>query len=223
MSGAALQGKSTEAGDRWRPAAFTLVELLVVIGLVALLSGALAFGLSRAHEPLARRAAVSLAASLVSATRAQAALVHEEVLLLVDTGDDPDTNPGFLRTFRMAVRQDAGWRFVGERVRLPPGTYLVPPRELAVPGVTFSTDWPARLHTYLLTPPEPSAPAGYQRIFGMRPSGDLSSGAGAFVIAAARRDPGQLIFAAPETVRGFLLSAYGIVTAVDDPVAFPEP
>ena len=116
-----------------RRSAFTLLELLVVVGLIVILTGSFALALSgRGGEGAALVNAQSLVASLVGATRAQAAL-HQTKARLIVFATIPTANADASKYLRalIVVREeppDSG-RYVaaGDPVTLPMPVCVVPP------------------------------------------------------------------------------------------------
>jgi type II secretory pathway pseudopilin PulG len=114
--------------------AFTLVELLVVVGLIILLvsGGALALA-GRGGEGTALSNAQSLVSGLVGATRAQAALHQTNARLIVYAQIPPGVTADagkYLRALQI-VRQDPNgapiWIAAGDPVTLPTPICVVPP------------------------------------------------------------------------------------------------
>ena len=119
-----------------RTRGFTLVELLVVIGMIIIFAGGAALALAgRGGEGVALANAQSLVAGLVGATRAQAAL-HQTNARLIVYGQMPPAVTAdaakYLRALQV-VRQetlDNGstvWVAAGDPVTLPTPICVVPP------------------------------------------------------------------------------------------------
>lgn len=123
-------------GSSRSDAAFTLIELLVVIGLIILLAGGAAMALSgRGGEGAALSNAQSLVASLVGATRAQAALHQTSARLIVYAQMPPAANADaakYLRTLQVLRLETLPngrtvWVAAGDPVTLPTPICVVPP------------------------------------------------------------------------------------------------
>ena len=119
-----------------RTHAFSLVELLVVIGLIVLFVGGAALALSgRGSEGAALTNAQALVASMVGAARAQAALHQTNARLIVYAQMPPGANADankYLRALQV-VRQETLptgttiWVAAGDPVTLPTPICVVPP------------------------------------------------------------------------------------------------
>ncbi len=96
---------------------FTLVELLVVIGIMAVVATVIGVGLSRGGEGASLTAAQNMMMSQLAATRAQAALRGENAALVVvvDAGDLPRSR----RVVGVAVNDAGLWRLISDPVQLP--------------------------------------------------------------------------------------------------------
>jgi prepilin-type N-terminal cleavage/methylation domain-containing protein len=117
-------------------AAFTLVEVLVVIGVIGILLGAIALGLSgRGSDGVALANAQSVLSGLVGTARAQAALHQTNARLVVYAQMPPGATADaskYLRTLQV-VRQETNaagqnvWVAAGDPVTLPAPICVVPP------------------------------------------------------------------------------------------------
>jgi len=207
------------------PPAFSLLELLLVIALVATLAGALGLTLRAPTGAVALQAAQGTLAGLCGAARARAAFVGANTRLVVCA--DPADAAGALRWWQI-VQEDAAnpgrWLADGGGVWLPRGVYAVPPPGAAVPG---DPAWPAaRRSTALSSPPQAmtinGAAAGLCFYVQFTPRG--TTGGGNLVLAAGRpaADPTGFPCALENSddVRGVLLRASGAVTMLNDASAF---
>lgn len=130
--------------SRTRRAAFTLVELLVVIGLIALLATTLGVALTgKTGSSLA--SAQQTVAALCGTARAQAALHQTETRIVVHatrpTTGHSDKYLRVLQVFRAEPDGSDAWMAAGPPVYLPRGIYLVPPEpgELLATGIDWAT------------------------------------------------------------------------------------
>ncbi len=207
---------------RWRggrPAVmgFSLVELLVVIGLIALLAGSLGLALRRPGDGVALQAGQATLAAVCRAARTRAAATGEEVRLVVAV--DPTDAASRLR-YLQVVREDPvnpdHWLAEGAGFWLPPGVYVVPPRADAVPG---DATWPETHCSTALTPTAQAlsingTAAGlfYSVPFTARGT----TRGGNVVVTAGSVDAGadgpSLRFGQPDDVRGVRLRASGALT-----------
>ena len=96
---------------------FTLVELLVVIGVMAVVATIIGVGLSRGGDGASLTAAQNMVMSQFAATRAQAALRGENAALVVV--DDATAPASSRRVLGVAVEDEGGWHLIADSVRLP--------------------------------------------------------------------------------------------------------
>ena len=214
--------------------AFTLIELLTVIGIVTLMAGGLGLALRDGSPAVGLKAAQSAVARVVDVARGQAALQQNRVTLVVRA--DP-VDDRFLRSISIVVETepDSGqWRATGDETVLPKGVYLVPAAgtvsgvEFAVAGNRAAPWPPARQSSFQAAPegsiqPEPDYPAGsYLRmVTPLTASGLAGNGGGdKLVVASARRTAGGVIFDRPEQVCGVVISAYGVTALINDGAGF---
>ncbi len=229
--------------------AFTLLELLVVIGLIAALSAVIAGGLGGGGRAAALESGQATVAGLITAARTKAPATGRKTRLLVNA--DPASPERYLRRVVLQSARQPGasptdWDTVVE-VDLPDGVYVAP-AALAQPAglVATPSEW--------RRPSDPSAELcsdlfrgqsvsvllpgdlGAQAWMGIAftPNGTLAATGsgqppkGYWVIAAGgRRPPGTyqpgespVRLDKPQAVRGLLLSAYGVPALLNDRGAF---
>ena len=214
--------------------AYTLLELLVVIGVVALMAGGIGLALRDGTPTVALQSAQGTVASLLTAAQSQAALAQNRTMLVVDA--DP-SGVSFLRGIHIAVEttQNSGrWHLSGD-ITLPPGIYVVPGGATTVNGVSYVADdttvsvWPARRRSTLQVVLPGAVPAGAGNPAGIylsmtAPFTGLAAtsmgGGDKFVLAAARRNTAGINFYNAELVRGIALSAYGVAILINDGPGF---
>jgi len=217
--------------------AFTLIELMVVIGLIVLLVGGLSLAL---NDPGTSSLAASqnTLSSLVSTTRAQAAVQQKEARLLVYATRPPiGDGERFLRYARVVVAETAGataasdfWVPVGPPVFLPRGVYIVPfntgglvatgvvwPTTLPAPVSTFRTMTPAR---YRIRSDPPTAAADTYLWLQFSPDGTVDPPAAKIAVATAGTANSLPQFNNAAAVRGLTFRASGAVTRVNDAAGF---
>lgn len=202
--------------------AFTIIELLVVIGLIGLLSAGIGLALSRGSSGTALQVGQGTLQSLISAARAQAAIKQATADLVIDTDRNSD---GFLRTFYIVVGGEA----VGAPISLPQGTYLVPKDTSTTysGGVIFepgTSDWTNGVSTAFADTDSTISnvtTGTYRRVVGITVRGTAAPDGGRLVLAAGeRRSADTVAFSNPNSVRGALVSTYGVLTLINDAQAF---
>lgn len=249
-TGAAVHDRRVWAGGHKPPlqrvAAFTLLELLVVIGLIAGLTFLLIGGLSGGGKAMALHSAQATVANLITAARTKAPATNRKVRLLLNV--DPGEPERYLRYLALQLARQPGanpadWDTV-QAVTLPPETYVVPATLAGL--VADATGWKrvsdaaADLVSDLFVNQELSqaleGDASAQTWTGVAFTPNhtlaaLGSGPpprGTIVIAQGRlRAPGSYAsgqppveLVNPQNVRGLVLSAYGVPALLDDRGAF---
>lgn len=229
-------------------AAFTLLELLVVIGLIATLAAFLLGGLGGGDQAAALPSAQASVVNMVTAARQQATATGRKTRLLVNVDPSaPDRFLRYIvwQRAREAGASPVNWDVV-ETINLPPGCYVVPGSlRVALGLVENEADW--RLHSApaqslvsslfanqtltLALPGDVSAQAWTGVAF--TAPGTLAALAGGppptgnwLVATGTVRAPGSYAMGeapvrlqSPRTVRGLILSAYGVPTVVSEPDA----
>ncbi|QYM80115.1 prepilin-type N-terminal cleavage/methylation domain-containing protein [Horticoccus luteus] len=218
---------------RLRRRGFTLVELLVVIGIIALTAGVLGMAFRGASASTGLQAAQNCLATVLAGARGQAALGQAEAAVIVDA--DP-ASATYLRAVGVATRQSGATQFVfaGDWLVLPDGVYIVPPNSASA-GTSFEIDsgaggaWTPESFSSLLAPSNSDVRKSDGTSAGMvmrldatiSPVGRVTSaGEVRLAVAAARRSADTIIFGHPAAERGVLVSAYGAVIFVNDASAF---
>jgi prepilin-type N-terminal cleavage/methylation domain-containing protein len=232
-----------------RSGGFTLLELLVVIGLIAALSAVLVGGLGGGGQAAALESAQATTTGLITSARTKAAATGRKTRLLIAA--EPLVAARYLRHLVLQIGRQAGaspadWDTVVE-VDLPDGTYLAPASLTQTPGlIARPSEWKrasdslAELSSDLFQnqtltaalPGDLSAQTWTGIAF--TPNGTLAAlgggppPKGSLVIAPGIRrptgsyptgeSPVQLV--KPSTVRGLVLSAYGVPALLNDRWAF---
>lgn len=228
---------------------FTLLELLVVIGLIAAMSFFLVGGLTGGGATAALQSGQATLANLISTARAKAAATGRKTRLLVNT--DANAPERYLRHLVLQLARQAGagpadWDTL-VRVSLPEGVYVMPPSLTQGGGLVANpadwkrvTDPAADLVSDLFTNQslsvllEGDASAQLWTGVGFTPNGTLAAlgggqpPKGALVIAlGVRRPPGSyqsgespVQLGNPQAVRGLVLSAYGVPALVGERSSF---
>ena len=211
--------------------AFTLIELLTVLGLIGLMTGVMGLAWRDGSPGIALESAQGTVVSLLAAARGQAVLHQNRAMLVVDA--DP-AQELFLRGIHIAIETAPGsgrWWITGDGTVLPRGIYFVPGSG-GVSGATLEaapSGWPdtRRSSTELLPgesiAPAPENPGGKYLglVTPLTASGLPGAGGGdKLVLAIARRTTTGVIFAHPEQVRGVAVSAYGVAILINEGIGF---
>jgi type II secretory pathway pseudopilin PulG len=228
---------------------FTLLELLVVIGLIAAMSFFLASGLTGGGASAAMQSAQATISNLVTTARAKAQATGRKTRLLVNT--DAVAPERYLRHLVLQLARQAGaspadWDTFAT-VNLPEGVYVMPASLTQAGGlVTNPKDWKrvsdpaADLVSDLFTSQslsvmiEGDTSAQLWTGVSFTPNGTLAplGGSqppkGALVITlGVRRSPGGYLpgespiqLGNPQAVRGIILSAYGVPALVGERSSF---
>jgi type II secretory pathway pseudopilin PulG len=236
----------SEVGCRSSLAAFTLLELLVVIGLIVALSFVLVSGLAGGGKSAALQSAQSAVSTLVTAARTKAPATNRKTRLLVciDTGL-PDRYLRFLvlQLARQPGSSPVDWDTI-QSLSLPDGVYVVPGSLTGL--VTDPAQWKRVSDTTedlvsdifknqnLSYAIEGDTGARLWTGIAFTPNGTLAALAGGpppkgFIVVAlgqarapgtyqAGESPVQLV--SPQTVRGLILSAYGVPALLNERNAF---
>lgn len=202
--------------------AFTLLELLLVVVLIALLTCGLGLALRRPGESVSLQSAQATLSAMLDATRARAVLSQQDARCAIAA--DPGDPGAYLRSFRILVldpTNSSNWLEDQDGVLLPPGVFVVPPTSAGVPG---NPAWPAsRRSTALPTAAQsmtingmPGAPAFWVQF---TPRG-TTGGSGYLLLTAGRFTNGaataSLVFDDPDNLRGVLIRSSGALTLVND-------
>ncbi len=130
---------------------FSLIELLTVIGIIAIMSGLAIIASNSIGRGNSVRGAVDLASSLVLAARTEAMSHGLGAKLAIDHGTDPN-----YKLRRMAIYRAEGdpankeWKLAGNAVMLPQGVYLATANAVGA-SLAFENGG-AALETFELTP-----------------------------------------------------------------------
>lgn len=220
--GSLVRGAATTPARQGPPAGFTLLELLVVMGLVALLAGILGLAFRAPVGAVALQAAQETVAGLCGAARACAALKGADARLLV--ADDPEAEDERL-CWLIVVYEDPSspgcWQSAGTGVHLPRGVYVVPPSPPLMPD---GETWPASRRSSALSNAATvltidGAAAGRFYHVPFTPRGTTSGGN----LVLTNGHPGSgagPVLDQPDCIRGILLRPTGALTALDGPDAF---
>ncbi len=218
-----------------RTRAFTLLELLIVIGLIAVICVWIAPGLSGGSRSASLQSAQTTLANLVAVTRTKAVATGSSARLLVNVDvTNASANGRYLRFIAAQVQDGTGWDTIGT-AWLPEGVGLLPrdptiPANLlpAGPAWTRPSDG-AQLRSSALRPVGPVYLDAEVTLAVDSPTSELwaavkftalgtTANGGDLVLASCHLlPPGSYVsgesplqFENQETVRGLMLSAYGL-------------
>lgn len=202
---------------------FTLVELLVVLGLIVIL-GAVGWAAWRRPVEPARDAALATLGALLAGARGQAALDGADAAVLVCV--DPAAPERYLRQVVVAVERSGGWEPLDRGVTLPAGVYVLPevalgttaPGALRFPADSWTDLDGGDLRSTALKPwPAGAAPVlGSAAWLHVRIAPQGTTAGGVLWVASGRPEPAAVgatvRFENPAGVAGLSLSRYGAVT-----------
>ncbi len=220
---------------------FTLLELLVVIGLIAALSFVLFGGLGGGGRSAALQSGQATLANLVTAARVKAMATGQSARVLIHVDPSSAARPlRFMRHLALQVQVAGAWQLVTE-MYLPEGIYVVPGNFSPVPAGIFAantagpwtrSDGSALRSTALranqiIMDKINSSTAEQWAAITLAAAGTTAQ-SGDIILAAGRiRAPGS--YAAgdspvelenPETVRGLSVSAYGVPVMINGRTGF---
>lgn len=218
--------------------AFTLLELLVVLGLISALSF-ITLGALGAAGGSALQSGQGIVANLVVAARTKAAATGQPARLLIqfDPGS-PGASSRFLRHLVLQAQVNGAWQSVTDAF-LPNGVYVIP-GNFAFPGGLLApadTPWTRSDGQNLRSTALRSGNITSEAIYGdvveqwislpFAPAGTTAA-SGDLVLALGRaRAPGSYAagespveLVSPEQVRGLTVSSYGVATLINSRTSF---
>lgn len=222
---------------------FTLLEILVVIGLIAALCLVLVGGLGDGGKAAALQSAQATMANLIAAARTKASASGNAVRLLVNVDPAGAGEPSrFLRYAIIQTQASGVWESAPTvEIYLPEGIYVVPGNFSVIPAGLFPTG-AATPWTKTDGSPLRSTALRANQLLSLAVNGSLaeqwvsigfaSTGttvqSGDIILATGhRRPPGSYAegdspveLENPETVRGLSLSSYGLPALINDRASF---
>jgi prepilin-type N-terminal cleavage/methylation domain-containing protein len=210
--------------------AFTIIELLVVISIIAVLAAGVGIALRGGNPDASLRSAQSLVVGALASARGQAALNQSNARILVQANSSDEN---FLRSIRVVIRDPitpSNWKQVGSEIILPEGVYVMPPT-YTLGGVFFESqdnNWNSGRNSSFLSLTTASADlAGLANAATCLVSRDISplgaviGGGGRIVVTTGRRTgPATITLDNSAAVRGLAVSVYGIAGLVNEPGSF---
>lgn len=208
-----------------RRAAFTLIELLAVMSLIALFVGVLGYAFLRGGtSTVGLQGAQSTISSLVTLVRGQAAISGQNAALFVHADS---SNPNRYLRFVVPAVWNPGtstWSPLTDGYYLPAGCYVV---SAATPtNIETGTDWEPVRSSVLRSPASfallSSDPEVWSQIvFTPRGTVQPTPAQGNIVIANGRPDAsGGFTFINPQNVRAIAVSVYGLTRLINERSTF---
>ncbi len=222
-------------------AGFTLLELLVVVGLIAALSVILLGGLAGGGKSAVLHSAQASVANLVTAARIKALANGQSVRIAIHIDPGSKAEPSrFLRYLALQTQVAGGWQTTADAA-LPDGIYILPGNFSAVPaglfGANAATPWrkadgsalrSTALRDNQITLENINSQVAEQWVSITIAAAGTTAQAGDIILAAGRRRaPGSyaagespVALENPEQVCGLSLSAYGVPVLVNSRGSF---
>jgi type II secretory pathway pseudopilin PulG len=226
---------------RARNAAFTLLELLIVIGLIAALSFVLVSGLAGGGKSAALQSAQAMMANLVTAARSKAMASGRSSRVLVQVDATVTSQPlRFLRYVAVQTQAAGDWQTIAEAY-LPDGVYVVPGNFNPIPAGLFAANTAApwtkadgsalrstALRSNQITAETINSAGPEQWVSFTISANAATAQAGDLIVASGRlRPPGSYLAGEspveldnPENVRGLTLSTYGVPALINARTSF---
>lgn len=227
--------RSALSAQHSAPPGFTLLELLVVLGLVAALSVVLLGGLAGGGKSVALQSGQTLVANLITAARTRAVATGNQTRMLVhhDAGS-PLAAERYLRHLALEELRVGSWVTL-QSTALPAGVYFLPHQNRTPAGLLPSeTAWTkldgTRLHSSCLfrTPIQQAVEGTVAENWieiSFTAQGTTAT-SGQLVLATGRLLPpgsgsgSPVVLDGQETVRGLSISGYGLAVLINERSGF---
>lgn len=223
------------------PRAFTLLELLVVIGLIAAMSFFLVGGLAGGGKAAALQSAQAILVNMITVTRSKAMATGQSARLLIHV-DAASTNQPlrYLRYVAVQAQGSGGWQTIADTY-LPEGIYVVPGNFSSMPAGLFAANttslWTkadgsvlrsTALRSNQISAETIGGPATEQWVSVTISANAGTAQSGDIILASGRsRPPGAfqtgespVELENPENVRGLTLSSYGVPALINARTSF---
>jgi prepilin-type N-terminal cleavage/methylation domain-containing protein len=212
-------------------AAFTIIELLVVIGIIAVFAGGVGLALGKGDRGNSLQNAQATISSALSGARAQAALNLKDAAVFVNASPNSEN---FMREFRIAIDTTGSnnWQARGDPIYLPSGIYLVPEDGAFPTATTFVGTWKngavwslfstAYTNTNRVLKDSGNvniSSDNYHQVCSFKPIGTTNAGKMVFSPAEVQPDL-SLKYSSPDLVRGSIISQYGVSSFINDAESF---
>lgn len=220
---------------------YTLLELLVVIGLIAALSFVLNGGLGGGGKSAALQSAQATMANLVTAARIKAMATGQSARILINVDLHGTAQPvRYLRYMVLQVQIAGAWQLVADAY-LPDGVFVVPGNFAGIPAGLFAADavtpWTkpdgsalrstALRSNQLISETINSAVVEQWVSFTLAAAGTTAQSGDIILAVGKLRAPGSyavgdspVTLENPEQVRGLTLSTYGVPTLINSRSSF---
>lgn len=213
---------------RLAAAAFTLIEILVVLGVIAVLAALVFVSVGGSSQTVVLRTAQATVANALNAARSRAMAKGVNVALAVH--NDPANEERYRRRIAVVENITSGPVVVAV-FELPRQVAVLPHRSRFVSEMRAAGEWVGGysgnalgstfLGSTIALAIEGTAAENWE-YRDVTPNGTVA-GAGSIVIGAVRMNPGgnyPIVFESPDQVLGLTVSSYGLARVINDRLGF---